>query len=403
MTSTTSNSSGNGVRATAFMIGLLASLSAIGQFATNIYLPALPAISADMMASPSQAQLTLTAFLAAFALTQLVYGPLSDRFGRRIILIVGLTIFIGGSALCALSTDINSLILGRILQAIGGGGCTVAARAVIRDSFDGPALQKVMALVAVLFALVPALSPMFGALLLDFHGWRVIFTVTGGAGAIVAVLMVTRLPETLAHRLERLDFAELVKGYREVLSNREFNRYAFPMALTFSAMFAFFGGSPYTFIEHLGVTETEYGLYPPLASSGFVIGGLLVRRLAGRIGVQGICALGLCIVTTACLIGLFGFHFVAASKYTFVFAIVIFVTGMGVFLPMSMASALQLFPERAGTASAVLGFLQMGGAGLGSAFVAAFQEQAPFVAYPVIMLSATVTAGLIFLALRPAR
>lgn len=403
MTTTTDGRAPTKVQATAFMIGLLAALSAIGQFATNIYLPALPAISADMAASPSQAQLTLTAFLAAFALTQLVYGPLSDRFGRRIILIFGLAFFMAGSALCAVAADIDTLILGRVLQAVGGGGCTVAARAVIRDSFDGTALQKVMALIAVLFALVPALSPMFGALLLEFQGWRMIFIVTGGAGAFVAILMVSRLPETLSQRLPRLDFAELVRGYKSVLSNREFNRYAFPMALVFTAMFAFFGGSPYTFIEHLGVSETEYGLYPPLASTGFVIGGLLVRKLAGRIGVQGICALGLCIVTTACVVGLVGFHFVAASKYTFVVAIVIFVAGMGVFLPISMASALQLFPERAGTASAVLGFLQMGGAGLGSAFVAAFQEQAPLVAYPAIMLSATVAAGLIFLALRPAR
>lgn len=401
MTATTPRPAPSKVQATAFMIGLLAALSAIGQFATNIYLPALPVISLDISASPAEAQVTLTAFLVTFAVTQLFYGPLSDRFGRRIILIVGLTIFIVGSAICAIALDLETLILGRVLQAVGGGGCTVAARAVIRDSFDGPALQKVMALIAVLFALVPGLSPLFGALLLEFQGWRSIFIVTGAAGAIVSVLMIFRLPETLVYRLPKLDMAELVIGYRAVLRSREFLRFAVPMALVFTAMFAFFGGSPYTFIGFLDVTETEYGFYPPFASTGFVIGGLLVRRLAGNVSVSGICLLGLCIVTGSCLFGLAGFHLFFAHKYVLVSAIVIFVAGMGVFLPMSMASALQLFPERAGTASAVLGFLQMGGAGLGSGLVAVWQEQAPLLAYPVIMLSATVLATAIFFALRP--
>lgn len=389
------------VQATAFMISLLAALSAIGQFATNIYLPALNVISGDLSASPSQAQLTLTVYLAVFALTQLFYGPLSDRFGRRIILIVGLAVFIGGSAICATAGDIDMLVLGRALQAAGGGGCTVAARAVVRDSFDGPALQKVMALIAILFALVPGLSPLFGALLLEASGWRLIFLVTGGTGALVAVLMITRLPETLAYRLPKLDFAELVRGYGVVLSRRDFLGYAVPMALVFTAMFAFFGGSPYTFIGFLGVSETEYGFYPPFASTGFVIGGLVVRRLAGKVSASGICLLGSVIITVTCAAGLLIPALIVAHKFAYVGAVVIFVAGLGVFLPTAMASALELFPERAGTASAVLGFLQMAGAGLGSALVAAFQEQSPLYAYPAIMLASVALATILFALLRP--
>ncbi|WP_416897023.1 MAG: multidrug effflux MFS transporter [Minwuia sp.] len=391
------------VQATAFMIGLLAALSAIGQFATNIYLPSLPVISAELSASPSQAQLTLTLYLAAFAFTQLLYGPLSDRFGRRIILMSGLAIFIAGSVVCTIAQDIDVLIAGRILQAVGGGGCTVAARAVVRDSFEGPALQKVMALIAILFALVPGLSPLFGALLQELAGWRTIFIVTGGVGAVVALMMVTRLPETLAYRLPKLNPTELVRGYAIVLARRDFLRFALPMSLIFTAMFAFFGGSPYTFIEFLDVSATEYGFYPPLASTGFVIGGIVVRRLTGRMSTIGICGVGLVVAIAACAIGVVLPLAGWVHKAAFIVSVIVFVASLGIFLPTAMAAALQLFPERAGTASAMLGFLQMAGGVLGSAMVAAFQEQFPIFAYATIMLAACIGSAVLFMLLRPSR
>lgn len=384
------------VQATGFMIALLAAITAMGQFATNIYLPALPAISAEMGATPAEAQLTLTAYLATFALTQLVYGPVSDRYGRRVVLIFGLAVFVGGCIVCLLSPGVVVLIVGRVLQAFGGAACTVVARAVVRDSFDGPALQKVMALIAVLFALVPGLSPLFGALLQEFAGWRSIFAVTGAIAALVAVLMVARLPETLSRRLPRLDARELARGYAIVMGDRTFRRFAVPNMMIFAAMFAFFGGSPRTFIVFLGVTPTEYGFYPPLASVGFVIGGLVVRALTGRLDSVGICRLGLASVLAACTFGyvmpLLGY----VDKFVLIGAVVAFVSGLGIFLPTAMANALQLFPDRAGTASAMMGFLQMAGAGIGSALVAAYQEPFPVLAYPAIMFFATALSTVYF-------
>lgn len=391
------------VKATAFMISLLAALSAIGQFATNIYLPSLPSMTVELATEPSRAQLTLTVYLLVFAFTQLFYGPISDRFGRRPVLTWGILIFIAGSAVCALAPDIDMLILGRAVQALGGGACTVAARAVVRDSFDGTDLIRVMALIAVLFALVPALSPLIGALLQELHGWRLIFIVTAAAGILVAFLMLTRLPETIVHRMPRFDIPNLVGSYGAVLTNRAFMRYAIPIGLTFIGMFAFFGGSPHTFINHLGISATEYGLYPPMASSGFVIGGIFVRQASRRMAPTRIAAIGYVGLLLACAFGLamplMGF----VHKIWFVAAIVGFVTCMGIALPLSMSSALQIFPERAGTASATLGFLQMAGAGVGSALVAVYQEDHPILAYPTIMVVSSVMALAVYLWLRPRR
>lgn len=385
------------VRATGFMIALLAAITAMGQFATNIYLPALPAISDGFGVSSAEAQLTLTAYLITFAVTQLAYGPISDRIGRRAVLIFGMAVFIVGSVVCMLAPGIATLVAGRVLQAFGGAACTVVARAVVRDSFEGPALQKVMAVIAILFALVPGLSPLFGALLQDFQGWRSIFAVTGATGAVVAALMIARLPETLTRRLPRLDLAELLHGYAMVMGNPAFRRFAVPNLLIFAAMFAFFGGSPRTFIVFLDVSPTEYGFYPPLSTLGFVIGGLLVRTLAGRLGAVGICRFGLMIVLAACAFGYVLPLMGNVDKWVFIAAVVLFVTGLGLFLPTAMASALQIFPERAGTASAMLGFLQMAGAGAGSALVAGWQDDFPILAYPAIMFFAAVLSTIYFL------
>ncbi len=396
-------STASAVRATGFMIALLAALSAIGQFATNIYLPALPAIAEDLQASAARAQLTLMVFLLVFALTQLIYGPVADRFGRRIVLIFGIVVFIGGSAVCYVAPDIEMLILGRALQAAGGGACTVAARAVVRDLFDGPSLVRVMALIAMLFALVPALSPMIGALMQEFAGWRSVFAVTAVAGVVVAVLLFVRIGETVQHRLPRLDFGALWQGYASLVSHREFMRYAIPICLTFTAMFAFFGGSPHTFINYLDVSPTEYGLYPPMASTGFVIGGLLVRKLSATRSAEFIAWVGFAVLLLAGVIGFLLPALGLVHKAVYVVAVVMFVSGMGVTMPSAMASAMQLFPERAGTASAMLGFLQMAGAGLGSALVAMFQDAYPILAFPLIMLVSVVAAIFFYWIMAPKR
>ena len=385
------------IEATALMIGLLASLMALGQFATNVYLPSLPTIRDEFASNDTMAQLTLTAYLVGFAVMQLFYGPISDRFGRRPLLIYGTLVFTLGSLVCLLAPSMEILIAGRVTQAVGAAASLVVARAVVRDSFDGDQLQRVMALVSMFFALVPGMSPFIGGIIEEYAGWRWIFALTGIAGVAVFFWMLRRIPETLRTPLPRLDMAAVFAGYGAVMRSSHFRRYAFANAFIFGAMFAFFGGSPKLYIEVLGITPKEYGFYPPLASVGFVIGGFTVGKLTGRMSSVGICNLGLLVLILGTATGVVLPLVDIVHKHGFNLSVVIFVSGLGIFLPTAMATALHAFPERAGTASAMIGFLQMGGAATGSALVGLFQEQEPVLTYPLVMLVMTLLAAVVFL------
>ncbi|MEC9347950.1 MAG: multidrug effflux MFS transporter [Pseudomonadota bacterium] len=384
------------MRATGLTIALLAALSALGQFATNMYLPALPAIATEFGSGGLLAQLTLTAYLAAFAVAQLVYGPISDRLGRKPVLVFGIIVFTVGSALCVAAPDMATLIAGRVVQASGAAGTLVAARAVVRDCFDGPAMQRVMALISMFFALVPGLAPLTGGLMQEVAHWRWIFGTTVLAGVVVFAWMILVLPETIRFRQPRLDLGGLLRGYAIVLGSSVFRRYALANLCVFASMFAFFGGSPALFIEVLGVSATEYGFYPPLASLGFIIGGAIVSRMAGRITAARICTVGLAIMLAGALLMLVLPAADVIHKHTYTVSIVIIVSGMGVFLPTAIASGLQSFPDCAGTASAMIGFLQMLGAAIGSVLVGALAPAAPLLVVPAVMFGAGLLARVIF-------
>ncbi|RMD63273.1 MAG: Bcr/CflA family efflux MFS transporter [Alphaproteobacteria bacterium] len=376
--------------ATPFMVMLLTALTALGQFASNIYLPALPAVARSLSVDMGRVQMTFTAFLAAFAFAQLMYGPLSDRFGRRPVLIFGILLYIAGSILCALAPAIGFLIAARILQAIGAAAGIVIARAVVRDVFDGPDLARVLALITIVFALVPGLTPLVGGILQDAFGWRAIFLATVALGLLVIAATALRLPESNLHPLPALRFGEAFSGYGAILKDPVFARYAVSSAFIIGAMSAFFAGSPAVYIETLGISATEYGFYPPLAVSGFIIGGAITRRLVRRVSYERITITGLAIMLVGASV-MIGLPLVGLlHKHGLNLAIVIYVTGLGVFMPTAVAAALERFSDRAGSASAMVGFLQMAAGALSTAIVGVMQPSLPVLAFPAVMLCATV-------------
>ncbi len=368
-------------------IVLLTVLGALGQFATNVYLPSFPAIARELAAAMPTVQLTLTAYLATIAVSQLVYGPIADRFGRRPTLLFGLVLYLIGSLGCALAPDITGLMIGRIIQAAGAGAGVVVSRAVVRDRFEGAEIGRVMSSIAIGFSAVPALVPFLGGAIDEYAGWRWSFGAAAAIGAAVMGFVILRLPETNRTRLPTLRFGNVLAAYLPVLRNRHAMGFAVAGMGAMGGLFAFYAGSPAVFIDRLGISPTGYGLYPPISVSGFVIGGIVARRLIGHLQEPQLIAVGLAVLVAGAIAMLVPPLLGFLHPFALVGAMMIFVAGLGMVMPISMAASLRLFPERAGTAAALLGFLQMGAAASGAALVSLLKPGLDVLAFPVGMLA----------------
>ncbi len=375
--------------ATTRQILMLAALASMGQFANNIYLPSLPSIGAGLGAAPSLVQLTMTAFLTALAAMQLVYGPLSDRYGRRPLVIIGCLIYLAGCAVCALAPDIVTLIVGRALQAAGASAGVVLSRAIARDRYEGAELARAIGLVTMCFGLTPAVAPMLGGLLQTTFDWHANFVAAGLAGFAVLMIFHVNQPESLKHPLARLHVGELVSAYGEVLRNRLFIGYAIAGTGTLSGMFAFFTGSPFMIIQVLGVSPVGYGFYPPIGVLGFMTGSLLSRRFARAARPEALARLGLCIqwVGASAMLGLPMLGLL--HQFQIAGSIAIYTAGLGLLMPAVTTLAITPFARVAGTASAAFGFMQMGGAAIATVIVSVLALFVGPLAFAWVMLAAT--------------
>ena len=234
---------------------LLAALSAIGPFAIDTYLPAFPEMAQQLGASALQIQQTLTFYLIPFGLMMLWHGTLSDALGRRRIILAGLLLFVLASLLCAFATRIEMLWLGRALQGMSSGVGMVVGRAMVRDVLHGAQAQRLMAKVAMLFAIAPAASPIVGGYLLRFYDWRGIFIFLALFASILLVACLVWLPETLAvEKRQSLHPVKLLRAYQEMLSHGVFNRLTLTSAFTFNAFFVYVVAAPVFLIRHLELT-----------------------------------------------------------------------------------------------------------------------------------------------------
>jgi DHA1 family bicyclomycin/chloramphenicol resistance-like MFS transporter len=381
-------------------IALLAALSSIGALSTSIYTPSMPALGTALNATPGEVQLTLSAFLAGFAVMQLVYGPLSDRFGRRPTLAVGLVIYTVSSLGCAFAGSIDALIALRFLQAVGGCAGAVISRAVVRDLFEPVRAAQVMAIVAIALSLAPAVGPALGGYLQVHFGWASTFYAVAAAGAVLFLLSRLSLPETQAgaHReLARNAGARaLLTNYRQLLASPTYLAYSGIVGGLFAAMFAYVAASPELLITHVGLTPDVYGLYAIVIVFGMMAGGLASRRLVARVGIPGMVHTGVAIA----VVGVGLMLAAALMDYLTVFALfgamTVFMFGAGFITPNAMAGAISEFPHIAGTASAFIGFVQMAAGMAGSMLVAVV----PLPLYPamaVVMMAMVAIAALLAL------
>jgi DHA1 family bicyclomycin/chloramphenicol resistance-like MFS transporter len=354
------------------LTALLAALSAIGPLTTDMYLPSLPDIARTLMAPTAQVQLTISAYLFGFAVGQILYGPLSDRHGRKPVLLAALALYIVATIACALSTSISMLIAARALQAIGGSGGIVLARAIVRDLYSGKRAGRELSLIGSVMALAPVLAPVAGGALQTGFGWRSIFFTLVAASLCGAAVVWKQLPETLAQRAaEPVSPSSMLKSYRVVARNAAYLSYVGMASASYAGLFAWISGASFVLQNLYGLTPFSFGLAFAIGSVGYMTGTALAARLVVRFGLDftigfgsAACAAGGLAMMAALILGL-------SSAISLVLPVALYLAGLGMVLPQSLAGALTPFPERAGTASSLLGFMQQTTAGLCGAVVGA--------------------------------
>lgn len=354
---------------------VLAALTALGPLATDMYLPAMPAMAEALNTGPDQVQLTLSLYMAGFAMAQLFCGPISDRFGRRPVMIAGFSLFLAASLLCALAPSIEWLLAGRFLQAFGGAAGPVLGRAAVRDIYGPVEAGRVLSYMASTMAMAPALAPVVGAGLLLFFGWESVFLLLALYAAIMLLIMALLMPEPLPRdRRQSVAPRVILANYRMLLTQRRFVGYTLVNASGFSGLFAFLSGSSFVLIEYMGLSPFQYGIGFILIVLGFFSGTLISGRYSHRLGRDRLLLLAtlMCALagTTMALLAIGGVH----RPWAVVGPHILFLFGFGIVMPQSMAGALAPNPQCAGSASSLFGFLQMTIAALGGALVGQFHD-----------------------------
>jgi MFS transporter, DHA1 family, multidrug resistance protein len=348
-------------------LALLAAITALAFSALHMVVPALPILAGIFGDSPAHIQLTLTLYLAGIAAGQLIYGPLSDRFGRRPVLLAGLSVFLAGGMLCGLAWSSNALILGRVLQGLGGCAGVVLGRAIIGDVWDREAAARGIALVMMAMTLAPAISPAIGAYLADWVGWRAIFALLAAFGAVVLAVSAACLAET-NRRPVRLDPIGMVGAYVTLMRSPQFLGFALCSAATSASWFTFCGSAPYLLTSVMHRPSTAYGIYIVPAMATYMLGNAIAARFAVRWGSMPLFLAGLAL-SCACGVAMMVWCLADASPWMLFVPITISSVGNGMSQPPAMAAGIAIHPRLVGAASGLIGCLQMTVSGLGTFLV----------------------------------
>lgn len=338
---------------------LLAALSAIGPLSTDMYLPSMPDIADKLFTSSAEVQLTISSYLVGFAVGQIVYGPVSDRHGRKPVLMASMIIYFLATVWCAFATSIEMLIVARFMQALGGCGGIVLARAVVRDLYAGNRAGREMSVIGAVMALAPVVAPIIGGVVQSSFGWRGVFVVmaVGGAANVAAVWLL--LPETNTQRTaEPISIRSILTSYRIVARNPVYLAYLAMSSAIYAGLFAWLSGSAFVLQGIYGLTPFQFGFVFAIGSAGFLIGSFIAARIVGRLGLDGVLGVGGCCAAAGGLGMLASVALGIPSSYAIVIPVAVYLAGLGMVLPQSIAGALTPFPERAGAASSLFGFVQ---------------------------------------------
>ncbi|CAA7618165.1 Major facilitator superfamily MFS_1 [Magnetospirillum sp. LM-5] len=339
---------------------LLTGLVAFGPISTDLYLASLPDMARDFHTSVEMVQLTLSVFLAGFATAMLIYGPLSDRFGRRPVLMAGVVIYLAGSLACMLAPTIEALIASRFLQALGACCGPVVGRAVVRDVYPREQAAKVLSYMASAMALAPFAAPIAGGWFHTLFGWRANFVLLALFGLVLLAGVWRWLDETNAHKdPHALSPLRMLGNYRALLTDRLVLGYTLTVAFTFGAMFTFISASSFVLIDVMGLAPAFFGFGFAIVISGYIVGGFVAGRWTGRIGLDRTVLMGAILCAAA---GLVAAGLAWSNVQTFqavLLPMMVLFLAAALVLPNSTAGAIAPHPRMAGSASAMVGFVQM--------------------------------------------
>jgi DHA1 family bicyclomycin/chloramphenicol resistance-like MFS transporter len=340
-------------------IWLLTLLTGVGPFTMQVLLPALPLLAQHFAVPYATAQLSFTVYLVGIALGQLVYGPLSDRFGRRPLLLCGLGVYLLGSVAAAVAPSIGLLVVARAAQAAGACAGMVMTRAMIRDVFPANQAASKIGFVMMGMTVAPMMAPLVGAELQALFGWRAPMLACAVLGLLLPLLALRRLSETLREPQPLPGLLGVLRAYARLFANPVFCCYTAVTAFSSGVFFAFMAGAPRVLVEGLGHTPRAYALAFMAISLAFALGSFLAGRLSGRLGVRLMLRAGLVLTTAGALLSLVALLLLPLSLVMFFLPMVLMGIGNGISQPNSLAAAISVQPKLAGTASGVVGASQM--------------------------------------------
>lgn len=363
---------------------LLTVTTALGPVAMQIYLPALPLVKDALGATTANTQLTISLYMVAVALATLGYGALSDRYGRKPMLLLGLVLFIGGSIACFFSSSLHGLIAARIIQAIGGAAGMVIARAVIRDSYPAAQAPKYIAQLTMVMVIAPMLSPALGTQIMHHWHWRGVFVFTTVIGSLSLFWVLFRLNETLKPQTTAAaKQVKLLQGFMYLLKQPRYCAYASYTACSSIIFFGFIAATPYIMVQALQRPPNEYGYYFIMVSLAYMTGNFCAVKLSGKHSINLLIYYGSGIAIIGLALCMICFSSGLQSPVVLFAGISLSLLGTGMAGPNAQAGALNVAPQLAGTASGLTGFLQMGSGAMAAQFAGLLPHNS---VYPMLTL-----------------
>lgn len=352
---------------------LILFLMVLSQLATDLYLPSFPAIAIALGVSVSSVQLTFSGYLAGFALSQLVYGSLCDRYGRKPFLMIGIIIYFLMAIVSALSASIISLLISRVIQGIGAGACSVIPRAIMRDCFSGRELEKITIYQSIVWSFVPISAPLLGSYVQHYLGWQYNFILLACI-SLLALIMCLFFHETIVEKDAQAPISHILKQYISIMGNKRFYPPLLCAVCVICFLTAFNVSAPILIQKTIGVSTIQYGWSVFVVAVSFMVASVVNRLLSSWIDVKKIVMIGFIFIFIAVLLMFIALIFSRLTLYSLLIPIMLIQVGSAFVFPGNVAKAMQVFPDKAGKSAAIFGMSIFSGGAIVSFFMSILPE-----------------------------